>query len=76
MAEDVIIQGFGDDRNFPDFATEATQKQLLSVMSAAGLKGLKSSDLEKLISKIGNGDSDISSILKSIKDGEDRKSVV
>ena len=74
MAEDVIIQGFGDDRNFPDFATEATQKQLLSVMSAAGLKGLKSSDLEKLISKIGNGDSDISSILKSIKDGDESNS--
>lgn len=74
MAEDVIIQGFGDDRNFPDFATEATQKQLLSVMTAAGLKGIKSTDLEKLVTKIGNGDKDISDILKSIKDGDEENS--
>lgn len=68
MAEDVIIQGFGDDRNFPDFATEQTQKQLLAAFKAVGLKGLKSDDLDKLITAIGKGDKDVSNILKSIKD--------
>ena len=33
MAEETIIQGFGKDRSFPDFATEATQK---GIMQEAG----------------------------------------
>ena len=68
MAEDVIIQGFGNGDKMPDFATEATQKDLLSVMKAAGLKGLKTQDLEKLISAISKGDTDIAALLKAIKD--------
>ena len=72
MAEDVIIQGFGDDRNFPDFATEATQKQLLATFKAMGLKGLKSEDLNKLIAAISSGDKNVADILKSIQvTGED-----
>lgn len=35
MAEDVIIRGFGDDRSFPDFATEATIKAVAAALQKA-----------------------------------------
>ena len=35
MAEDVIIRGFGEDRDFPDFATEKTIKTMEAALKQA-----------------------------------------
>ena len=37
MAEDVIIRGFGDDRDFPDFATEKTIKTVEAALKQANV---------------------------------------
>ena len=37
MAEDVIIRGFGDDREFPDFATEKTIKTVEAALKQANV---------------------------------------
>lgn len=37
MAEDIIIGGFGSDREFPDFAKEATQKSIENVLKQANV---------------------------------------
>ena len=47
MAEDVIIQGFGNDRSFPDFATEATQK---GIMQEAGKHSNAFTQMVRLLS--------------------------
>ena len=47
MAEDVIIQGFGNDRSFPDFATEATQK---GIMQEAGKHSNAFAQMVRLLS--------------------------
>ena len=68
MAEDVIIQGFGNGGTMPDFATEQTLKQLVSVMGkSAGLENLKPEDLQKLANAIAKGDDGLSDLLKDIK---------
>lgn len=67
MAEEVIIQGFGNGNEMPDFATEATQKQVLNALKAAGLGGLDSSDMDKLINAISTGDGDVVNTLKKIQ---------
>ena len=68
MAEDVIIQGFGNGGTLPDFATEQTLKQLVAVMGkAAGLEKLKPEDLQKLANAIAQGDSNVSDLLKDMK---------
>ena len=64
MAEnDVFIEG----GNWPAWATEDTQNQILNALLAAGVSGLKKGDLQKLIEAIGKGDKDVSQILKDIK---------
>ena len=68
MAEnDVFIEG----GNWPAWATEGTQTQILNALLAAGVSGLKKGDLQKLIDAVSSGDTDIAQILKSIK-AEDR----
>ena len=68
MAEDIIIQGFGNGGNIPDFATETTLKQLVGVMSkSAGFENLKPEDLQKLANAISKGDGDVSGALKDLK---------
>ena len=47
MADEVIIQGFGNDRSFPDFATEATQK---GIMQEAGKHSNAFAQMVRLLS--------------------------
>ena len=69
MAEEVIIQGFGNGNEMPDFATEATLKGLKTALSqglkdvsgsvvAGSAKGLKPADIDKLANAISKGDTD------------------
>ena len=47
MSEEVIIGGFGNDRSFPDFATEATQK---GIMQEAGKHSNAFAQMVRLLS--------------------------
>ena len=76
MAEEVIIQGFGNGGTMPDFATEATLKGLVSALqtglsdvgkkiAVGGANGLKPADIEKLAQAIAKGDTES---IKTFKD--------
>ena len=83
MAEDVIIRGFGDDRDFPDFATEKTIKTVEAALKQANVFNSESTKylaqvalgekrgqmaMNKLMQSMNNVASEIK---KGAKDGSD-----
>lgn len=66
MAEDVIIQGFGNDGGMIDFAKDKTLQEIKSLMSRS-FEGMTPQDAERLANAIASGDRDIEKILKELK---------
>ena len=86
MAEDVIIRGFGEDRDFPDFATEKTIKTVEAALKQANVFNSESTKylaqialgekrgqmaMNKLIQSMNNVSSEIKNSAKDNSDAAD-----